>query len=397
MNSLLRKMMRRSARGLPPRELNQAARMVRAALRAVPGLAVPDLLSPPPAARSARGGAGSRAPRTEVAPMRAGRHAGAGGIRHWKLHVPEAAEAGRGRRPLVVMLHGCQQDADDFAAGTDMNRQAGRLGWFVLYPEQAPRSNAQRCWNWFQPHDQQRGHGEPEVIAGMVREVIAHHPIDPRRVYIAGLSAGGSMAAILAREYPDLFAAAGIHSGLPAGAAHDVVSAFEAMRSGPPAPTPRRGGADSPAATKARATVAAWGADPYGAMAATGDPAHGAPVIVFHGDADRIVAPANGRRVVDASLGEHDGWRIEREAGTASLAGRAWTRHVYHDARAAQGAPSRAEHWVVHGGTHGWSGGRREGRFTDPTGPDATREMLRFFADHALPAAAAVEAADAVA
>ena len=165
--------------------------------------------------------------------------------------------------PLVVMLHGCTQDPDDFAAGTRMNELAQEQGFFVLYPAQAPRSNAHKCWNWFLPRDQRRGHGEPALLAGMTATSCRPHAIDTDRVYVAGLSAGGAMAAILAREYPDLFAAAGVHSGVAAGAAHDVASAFSVMKSGPgagaswpsagatrwptparePRSTPRRGGA----------------------------------------------------------------------------------------------------------------------------------------------------------
>ena len=156
---------------------------------------------------------------------------GAAGTRAFKLFEP----AGFGGRPLplLVMLHGCTQSPDDFAAGTRMNELAQAEGFFVLYPAQAPRSNAHKCWNWFVPGDQRRGQGEPSLIAGMTRHVVRSHPIDPARVYVAGLSAGGAMAAILAREYPDLFAAAGIHSGVPAGAAHDVASAFAVMKAGP--------------------------------------------------------------------------------------------------------------------------------------------------------------------
>ncbi len=398
MTPLLRKLMRRSMRGLQPRDLTQATKILRTALGGLPSA----LAGTVPTKR--RAASGTRRPSAtaaagEAATMQAGRHAGPGGIRHWRLYVPEGVPErptpGAPLRPLVVMLHGCQQDAADFAAGTRMNQQAGRLGWFVLYPEQAPRSNAHRCWNWFQPNDQQRDHGEPAVIAGMVQEVIAHHPVDPQRVYVAGLSAGGSMAAILGREYPDLFAAVGVHSGLPAGAAQDVASAFEAMRSG--AARAPRSSAAADTISAARATVAAWGADPYGAIAAGADAALGAPVIVFHGDADTVVVPANGRHVVDAHLGDRDGWAVERDTSTASLAGHAWTRHVYRDAHAPASAPSRAEHWEIHGGTHGWSGGSRDGSYTDPAGPDATREMLRFFAAHPMARAPAEAAADVMA
>jgi poly(hydroxyalkanoate) depolymerase family esterase len=246
------------------------------------------------------------------------------------------------------MLHGCTQDPDDFAAGTRMNALAEEIGLFVLYPAQAPRSNAHKCWNWFVPGDQRRGHGEPALLAGMTRHVMATHRIDADRVWVAGLSAGGAMAAILAREYPDLFAAAGVHSGLPPGAAHDVMSAFSAMKTG------ARGGPPAEAAPSA-------------------------PTIVFHGDADGTVHVLNGSHLVDAVLGGA-GALATREIGAANGPGRAFTRTIY---RPADGSgPSRAEHWVVHGAGHAWIGGDPAGSFTDGDGPDASREMLRFFAEH---------------
>jgi len=161
---------------------------------------------------------------------------GATGTRAFKLFAPAGFEGES--LPLVVMLHGCTQDPDDFAAGTRMNELAQGDGFFVLYPAQAARSNSHKCWNWFSPADQRRGAGEPALLAGMVRHVLQTHPIDPDRVYVAGLSAGGAMAAVLAHEYPDLFAAAGVHSGVAPGAAHDVPSAFSVMKNGPTAAPP---------------------------------------------------------------------------------------------------------------------------------------------------------------
>ncbi|AEG94045.1 esterase, Carbohydrate Esterase Family 1-like protein [Ramlibacter tataouinensis TTB310] len=271
----------------------------------------------------------------------AGHHGGAGlAGRDYKLFIP--AGAGSGPLPLVVMLHGCTQDPDDFAAGTRMNELAQAEGFFVLYPAQAQRANPQRCWNWFKPNHQGRGRGEPELLAGMVRGLMARYPIDPDRVYVAGLSAGGAMAAIVAAAYPEIFAAAGVHSGLAAGAAHDVPSAFEAMKKGAQRP--------------ARAVPV--------------------PTIVFHGDADATVHPVNGRQVM-AAAGPVGGTTAEPEELRPAGRRRA-TRQVQRDATGAV----VAEHWLVHGAPHAWSGGSKRGSYTDPEGPDATAEMLRFFREH---------------
>jgi poly(3-hydroxybutyrate) depolymerase len=209
----------------------------------------------------------------------------------------------------------------------------------------------QKCWNWFLAGDQRRGQGEPALLAGMTRHVMTTHRIDADRVWVAGLSAGGAMAAILAREYPDLFAAAGVHSGVPPGAAHDVVSAFAAMKSG-------------------------------GRVAPATSTAAGAPLIVFHGDADSIVHALNGSLLIDAALGSIPA-QATREMSPADATGRSFTRTVYTPVDAA--GPSRAEHWVVHGAAHAWIGGDPAGSYTDSAGPDASREMLRFFAEHPRP------------
>ena len=306
---------------------------------------------------------------------------GEAGTRSFKLFEPEGFD-GRAL-PLVVMLHGCTQSPDDFAAGTRMNELAQAQGLFVLYPAQAPRSNAQKCWNWFSPGDQRRGQGEPALLAGMTLHVMETHPVDADRVWVAGLSAGGAMAAILAREYPDLFAAAGVHSGLPPGAAHDVVSAFSAMKSGTSGTLP--GWPSALGNMPLMTAQAAWPGTPSPeAVDAEADSAAaaGAPVIVFHGDADPTVNVVNGHHVVDAALGTAPS-QASRESGVAAAGGgRAFTRTVYHPTEPAGAAASRAEHWVVHGAGHAWSGGDAAGSFTESHGPDASREMLRFFAEH---------------
>jgi len=266
-----------------------------------------------------------------------GRHGGAGiAGRDYRLYVPPGA--GPEPRPLVLMLHGCTQDADDFAAGTRMNDAARAHGVYVLYPTQAQEANPQRCWNWFKHTHQQRERGEPALVAGMVREVMAAHAIDGARIYVAGLSAGGAMAAILGRTHPDLFAAVGVHSGLAAGAARDLPSALEAMKGGAKGVPPPAGKAP--------------------------------PTIVFHGSADRTVHPRNGEQVVQAF-----GPGREEAPSQAAAGRRGSTRRVWRDAS----GEVVAEHWLVQGAPHAWSGGSTSGSYTDPGGPDASAEMLRFF------------------
>jgi len=288
-----------------------------------------------------------------VAPARPWSHA----ARPYKLYVPPR-HAGRAL-PLVVMLHGCTQNPDDFAAGTGMNQRAREQGFFVLYAEQTRQANPTLCWNWFKPEHQRRGGGEPALLAGMVQEVAAQYGIDPRRVYIAGLSAGGAMAAITAAEYPDVFAAVGVHSGLPRGAARNVMGALAVMRSGGSAAAPAAPAADAPLPV---------------------------PAIIFHGDADRTVHPRNGERLAGAAL-RKDTAAPQVSRGTAG-AGRGYTRSVH----AGPDGAAVAEHWLVHGMGHAWSGGSTAGTYTDASGPDATAEMLRFFFMHTLARAdAAVE------
>ena len=271
----------------------------------------------------------------------AGHFSDAAGARDYKLFEPARDGA---PLPLVVMLHGCTQDPDDFARGTGMNALARSRGFLVLYPAQSQRANAQRCWNWFKHNHQGRDRGEPAILAGMVRDVIARHGVDPDRVYVAGLSAGGAMAAILGDAYPDLFAAVGVHSGLAAGAASDAQGAFAAM-GGAPLP-PRR--------------VPRHGVTP--------------PTIVFHGDADATVNVVNGARIIEAAgLVERREGRVESTAN-----GMSFTRRVHADAR----GELRAEQWTLHGAGHAWQGGQPGGSYTDRRCPDASAEMLRFFLQH---------------
>ena len=270
----------------------------------------------------------------------------AAGSRDYKLYVPRRLpKSGRG---LLVMLHGGTQDGDDFAVGTRMNERAEAHGLIVAYPSQSKAANASLCWNWFMPEHQKRGAGEPAIIAGITKEIIADYAVDPDRVFVAGLSAGGAMAAVMAATYPELYAAIGVHSGLPYESATDLPSAFAAMR----------GNAGPLRGRRSR--------KPRGAVDAPR-----VRTIVFHGDADNIVHPSNAAGIVGASkLGE----RIER-ADTRSSEGRTYTRTVIRD----QSGAVVVEDWLLHGSGHAWSGGSAEGSYTDADGPDASGEMLRFF------------------
>lgn len=264
------------------------------------------------------------------------------GSRTYKIYVP-SGYSGQAL-PLVVMLHGCTQSPDDFASGTRMNELAEEQTFLVAYPGQPQSANMQKCWNWFNAADQQRDSGEPSLIAGIARDIIREFSVDPRRVYAAGLSAGGAAAATMAATYPDLFAAIGVHSGLPYGAAKDMPSAFAAMNGG---------GTASPRGSRELV-----------------------PTIVFHGDADRTVNAANGDRII-AQAG------LDKASGTVvthgeSPGGTAYTRRVQSD----RSGREVLEHWVLHGAGHAWSGGSPNGTYTDPRGPDASREMVRFFMAH---------------
>ncbi len=307
---------------------------------AQPGSATDGAIATPPSHRAS--GAPAAAPSTGGQWITRSFHNEAG-TRSYMLYVPTGYVGDAAAPvPLVVMLHGCTQSPEDFAAGTRMNELAEVHGFLVAYPAQTAKANGSRCWNWFRAGDQAHGRGEPSLIAGITQQVAADYRIDPRRVFVAGLSAGAAMAVILGETYPEVFAAVGAHSGLPFAAAHDVSSAFTAMKAG---------SARVAARTPHAVTV---------------------PTIVFHGDADHTVAVGNGDAITrDATTGT-----AHRKLHTGvAPGGRTYTQEVFADAD----DRARVEYWRLHGAGHAWSGGSARGSYTDPSGPDASMEMVRFF------------------
>jgi poly(hydroxyalkanoate) depolymerase family esterase len=274
----------------------------------------------------------------------AGSYSNQAGARPYKLYVPSSYRAGGPALPLIVMLHGCTQSPDDFAAGTHMNVVAEEQSCLVAYPGQIQGANPSKCWNWFKTSDQTREQGEPSLIAGITRQIMSDYRVDPKRVYVAGLSAGGAAAAIMGSAYPDLYAAVGVHSGLACGAAHDLPSALHAMKQGASQTRP---------AKNLRII----------------------PTIVFHGDRDATVNLRNGDQVLaGAGAGTATDVEISTENSMAA-GGRAYSRTLHRD----RAGKLIFEHWRVHGAGHAWSGGSPAGSYTDARGPDASREMVRFF------------------
>ena len=277
-------------------------------------------------------------------------YVGNAGELDYKLYIPAGLDTANA--PLLLMLHGCTQSPDDFARGTRMNELADVHGYVIAYPEQSSARNANRCWNWFRSSDQQRESGEPALLAGLTRQLIATHGLDERRVYAAGLSAGGAMAAVLANTHPDIYAAIGVHSGLPIGTASDMPTAFAAMRSG----GKRRKSANPNSLSRQ------------------------VPAIVFHGDKDTTVNPSNGHGVIADSIAKSAVGATSATSDHIEHGVAAGGRHYTRTAHRLADDSIAAEHWVIEGAGHAWSGGDAAGSYTDPNGPDASAQMLRFFA-----------------
>lgn len=310
-----------------PQGLGKALAELKARMPRVttPGFTIPGLATPEPAP-------------PEGARFDGGTFNCAAGSRDYRVYLPRldgAAPTG-----LVMMLHGCTQNPVDFANGTDMNRLAEEHGLIIIYPAQARGANMQSCWNWFSQRDQQRGAGEPEILAGLASRIREDHEVPHDRIFVAGLSAGAAMAVILGRVYPDVFTAVGAHSGLPYGSASDMPSALATMAGNAPA-SPR----------KAESTV---------------------PTIIFHGSADTTVHPSNGQRIADDI---HPSGTEIQDSGMQG--GRRFTRRMV----LSRSGSSTSEHWSIEGLGHAWSGGNPAGSYVDASGPDASAEMLRFFLD----------------
>lgn len=381
---------RRRARR-PPTPAAAMAKAVRSATRALPpaaralptaaaSLTKPALTKParpkrkrPASARSTKRKAAARRPGTAASAGVRGRwisarFTGPAGTRAYKVYVPTGLRKTT-KVPLVLALHGCTQNADDFAAGTRLNDLADRQRFVVVYPEQGVTHNAQRCWNWFRPQHQFRAQGEPAILAGIVRKVsqeTARWRIDPERVYVLGISAGGAMSVVLAATYPELFAAVGVHSAPPYRSASSPAGALAAMHGRAVAP-------------------------PIDAAVLEAMP----PMIIFQGTMDGTVSSGNGQRVADQWLAYHQHGvgrtgspPVGRPRVTSSPAPRPTTarsRRGYTVNRWYAGGQKVLELWTVQGLGHAWSGGSSAGSYIDGRGPRATTEMWKFFSSQRAP------------
>jgi poly(hydroxyalkanoate) depolymerase family esterase len=285
---------------------------------------------------------------------------------YFKVYVPSGYKAGTAV-PLMVMLHGCTQNADDFAAGTQMNALAEEKKFIVLYPEMSNTDNANRCWNWFDDSNQHRGSGEPAIIKGMVDWVKSRYSINSNKVYVAGLSAGAAMSVIMGVTYPDVFKGVGVGAGLEYDSANSLIDGLAAMKLGGPDPDMQ-------------------GKAAYNEM---GIYKRRIPVIVFHGTSDMTVDQVNASQVIgqwaqtndladDGSDNDSVDSNADQTITGAVTNGRSYTRFIYNDKK----GRSVMEKWMVNGMGHAWSGGSASGSYTDPSGPNATRIMWDFFVSH---------------
>jgi poly(hydroxyalkanoate) depolymerase family esterase len=292
------------------------------------------------------------------------------GGRTFDVYLPAALRR-RTRVPMVLLLHGCLQTADEFADATRFTTVADRNGFILVLPHQEQRHHSRRCWRWYESLHQQRGSGEPALLAAITRQVAAEEArwrVDPLRIYVAGLSAGGAMSLIMAAAYPDLFAAVGVHSAPAYRSATRGSQALPAMAARTPVPPPAP---DSPAMP---------------------------PLLVVQGTADDVVAPLNGDRVADqwlayraAAAGEGaDRARIVRTRTDRGRSGdgRRYTRVRWYTARRQR----VLEYWLIQRLGHAWSGGRPGGSFSEPAGPRAATLMWTFFRSHRLDRSAATDA-----
>lgn len=302
------------------------------------------------------------------------------GTRSYKLWVPDRYDK-RTALPLVLMLHGCTQTPDDFAAGTRMNQIADAHNFLVAYPEQPSSANPYKCWNWFDPAHQSRDMGEPSLLAAVVNDVRATHKVDPLRIYTAGVSAGGAMASILAATYPELFAAIAVCAGVEFKAATGVAEALAAQKSG--GPDPRQQGTQAYQAMVAAPAETRWRAIPSLARGRRRRPVR---VIVFQGTLDTAVRPINADQTIAQwaqtndlldDAGDNNSVDDAPDSTTTGTIpnGYNFTRYVYTDAA---GTPL-LEKWIVQDMRHVWSGGSVAGSYTDPKGPNASEEIWRFF------------------
>ena len=274
----------------------------------------------------------------------------------YRLYIPSTHPARP--MPLLVLLHGCTQDATDFATGTAMNCVADENGIAVLYPSQTASANANKCWNWFEPAHQRRGIGEPAALSAMTRQVISEHALDPHRVFVAGMSAGGAMAVVLGEQYPELFAAVGIHSGLPSGVASNVMQALSAMKCG-----------SNPVIRERPPSFYRGVANPTSVSVQ--------PTIVFHGARDQTVDAANAQAIINDCLNRTS--EIDETITSECHQPVSGTKAVTVTTYRSSTQRVICEYWHLHSAGHRWSGGNPAGTHTDASGPNASAEMVRFF------------------